>query len=156
MKSKTRLSVFFEEFFLNILKKFNFFKKKFSITFFFLFLGFISGNFFSSFLNTIRELIIWDGFIIFNLLVFIEIINFFVYGSSKRYFFLFFFKSKCLKKKGFYSCIQGASFMSLLKKTSTNFLKNFTNIKNFFFQFLNFFKIGLILGFFIDAFKVGS
>lgn len=121
MKSKTR--------FYNFLKKMYQVKKKifkinFSNAIFFLFLGFLFGNLFCTFLTNIR-FFFWDGFIILNFIFFLEIINYIVYHKKGRFFFFFWTIS--------------------LHFRETFFWKNF-----------NYFKIGFLLGFFIDAFKVGS
>nr|YP_009105757.1 hypothetical chloroplast RF20 [Neocystis brevis]AIT94453.1 hypothetical chloroplast RF20 [Neocystis brevis] len=124
MKLNTRIFYYFEHFILTIKKKNKFFQNNFANALFFLFIGFLSGNLFGSCLNTLRELIIWDGFIIFILVLFIEIVNFLIYHSQKRFFFI------------------------------SNFYLKVPN--SLFFKSLNYFKLGIMLGFFIDAFKVGS
>nr|YP_009105832.1 hypothetical chloroplast RF20 [Koliella corcontica]AIT94532.1 hypothetical chloroplast RF20 [Koliella corcontica] len=102
--------------FLEKTKKYYYCKKnKFTINLFFLFIGFILGNTFGTFLNTLRQYFIWDGYIITLLLIFLEIINKLIYNNQ---------------------------FINY---------KNKKAIKN-----LNFIKIGILFGFFIDAFKVGS
>lgn len=114
MKLETRFLFFFKQFFLVIKQKLFFFEKNFSIALFFLFLGFIFGNLFGTFLNKIRSYIVWDGFTILILIILFETISFFTYHKKHN-----------LKKK-------------------------------FFWTTANYFKIGLMFGFFIDAFKVGS
>lgn len=108
----------------------NFFEKKFTWSIFFLFFGFICGNLFGTFLNFFRNFIYWDGIIIVITILFIEFVNFLNYTNK--------YKIKILKKK-FY-----------LKKLNNNIKKIFL------LQLLNFYKLGLLLGFFTDAFKVGS
>lgn len=100
----------------NIINRFIFIEKNFVIYIFLLFLGFICGNLFGTFLNFFRYYICWDGFIILLIILLIELINYLTYIKI--------FKSK-------------------------------KNNKNFF-KFLNFYKMGLLLGFFTDSFKVGS
>jgi small-conductance mechanosensitive channel len=124
MEIKTRIFYYFEYIIFIIAKKNKFFKNNFSKALFFLFNGFLIGNLFGSFLNTLRELFIWDGFIISVIVIFIEILNFLIYHSKKRCFFILNF---CLNSKN-----------------------------SFFLKSLNYFKLGIMLGFFIDAFKVGS
>ena len=95
-------------------------KSQFTQFLFFLLIGFLVGNIFGTFLTFLRKICIWDGFIIFLILLFVEITNFLTYSQSQNRFFSFH-----LNKKNIY-------------------------------YFLNNFKIGLMLGFFVDAFKVGS
>ena len=102
-------------FYFNIIKKFIFIEKNFITYIFLLFLGFICGNLFGSFLNFFRYYICWDGFIILLIILLSEFINYLTY--IKIYF---------------------------LKKNKT------------FFKFLNFYKMGVLLGIFTDSFKVGS
>ena len=101
----------------SIINKSIFIKNNFVIYVFLLFLGFICGNLFGTFLNFFRCFISWDGFIIILIILTIEFINYLIYTKSFKY-----------------------------KKN---------NIINFF-KFLNFYKMGLLLGFFTDSFKVGS
>src|ERR1700694_1270485 len=51
----------------------------FSITLFCLFLGFVLGNLFGTFLVGFRNVFHWDGFIIFSILGFIELVNYGIY-----------------------------------------------------------------------------
>jgi hypothetical protein len=84
----------------------------FAESFFYLFLGFLTGNLFGTLLSTIRTFGLWDGIIILSLLGFLEFLGKLVYKSRKN------------------------------------------SVK--FWKFLNSWKIGIFLGFFIEAFKVGS
>ena len=95
----------------------------FSITLFFLFLGFVVGNVFGTFLNGLRHVFRWDGYIILFVLSFIEVTNYGIYRPGR----------------------ESTSFLSLDQGRCRPVWK-----------ICNFFKIGLMLGFFIDAFKVGS
>lgn len=88
-----------------------------------LLIGFLVGNLFGTFLNTIRKYIIWDGFIVFVLISSIELLSYAVYHNKNRSFF---------------------------------FIIHPWIIKRSFWKSINFFKIGLLIGFFVDAFKVGS
>ena len=138
MSIQTRFFQFFRKFFFILKKKLKIFQNNFSFTIFFLFFGFLCGNIFGTFLNTIREIIFWDGFIIVIILVFMEVINYFFYFSltfdlSKKKI-----KDKSKNKKD-----------NLLKQNPTNFFIQYIN-------HINSFKIGLMLGFFVDSFKVGS
>ena len=80
-----------------------------------LLLGFLVGNVFGTFLNTLRLFFIWDGFIIVILIGLLELLNSIVYHAKKSIVF-----------------------------------------SQVVIQFINFFKIGLMIGVFVDAFKVGS
>lgn len=84
----------------------------FAESFFYLFLGFLTGNLFGTLLATIRTFGLWDGMIILSLLGFLEFLG------------------------------------KLIYKTRKNSIK--------FWKLLNAWKIGILLGFFIEAFKVGS
>jgi hypothetical protein len=90
-----------------------------SATLFFLFLGFVAGNLFGTFLAGLRPILRWDGYIILSVLGFIEITNYGFYDPSLDIPFL---------------PSRGAPIWKMCQ----------------------FFKIGLMLGFFVDAFKVGS
>ena len=94
-----------------------------STTLFFLFLGFVLGNLFGTFLTGLRHVFHWDGYIILSLLTFMEITNYGIYHPR--------LERKCLASP------------SLMRSALV-------------WKMCNFFKIGLMLGFFIDAFKVGS
>ena len=109
-------------------RKIFFFKEVFSFALFSLFFGFLVGNSFGTFLNTIRSFIFWDGFIIFLILFSMELLDFVLYTS-------FFGKQPFVP--------------SFLYKKS--FVILFLNWK-----IINILKIGILFGFFIDAFKVGS
>ena len=107
-----------------------------------LFLGFVMGNLFGTFLNTFRNLLNWDGLIISMTILIIEFINYLNYKKKAVNLIL---------KKNSNTLVNERPFETLFTlvnkkmKTKLNFIK-----------FLNFYKIGLLLGFFIDAFKVGS
>ena len=125
MRSDTRLAIFLRRFSESFQEKFSFFQMSFSSAIFFLFSGFLGGNLFGTFLNGIRILIPWDGFIVALFLFFVELISYIRYHTEGR-FFLVLWKFP------------------------------FSYQKRIFWKNLNFLKIGLMLGFFIDAFKVGS
>ncbi len=125
MKIETRIVFFINKFSIYLKRKNSFFKEVFSFALFTLFFGFLIGNLFGTFLNTIRSFIFWDGFIISIILFIMEFLNFLLYNKTKRFFFLF-------QKISYYSNNQ------IIWKS------------------LNYLKIGIMFGFFIDAFKVGS
>jgi cytochrome c biogenesis protein CcdA len=125
MKIETRIVFFINKLKVYLKRKNSFFKEVFSFALFTLFFGFLIGNLFGTFLNTIRSFILWDGFIIFIILVIMEFLNFLLYNKAKRFFVIF-------QRTSYYSNNQ------IIWKS------------------LNYLKIGIMFGFFIDAFKVGS
>ena len=127
----TKFLKLLNSFYFNILNKFKLIEKYFIIYIFLLLLGFICGNLFGTFLIFFRFYTNWDGLIIILTILIIEFINFITYGKSFKYH----------KLNNFFSKIYKKNFFFLLFKN---------------FKFLNFYKMGLLLGFFIDAFKVGS
>nr|YP_009105915.1 hypothetical chloroplast RF20 [Microthamnion kuetzingianum]AIT94733.1 hypothetical chloroplast RF20 [Microthamnion kuetzingianum] len=124
MTQKIRFAKFIKRFFFETKNKYLFFKKYFSLGIFFLFLGFLLGNIFGTFLNLFRNYLIWDGLIVFFLIFFCEIVNYNIYTKKKKLSHIFTWSLK----------FPGAILW----------------------KFLNYFKIGVLFGFFIDAFKVGS
>ena len=90
--------------------------------------GFLSGSLFGTLLEQIRHFLMWDGFIIASLLIFVEAISYISYKGDKGDDKASYVKNKAIE----------ASSISL-------FLRS---IKSF--------KIGVMIGFFVDAFKVGS
>ena len=143
-------------------------------------LGFLSGNLFGTILNSLRKFLVWDGFIIASLIIVIEIISYFSYKpiryneiSTQSNQDPSFYKSKicsptrrtstnqrfvrrfvpqqsfctkgALKKNILYTKPWSCKRMDCKKVHSKNIFKNF-----------NLFKIGVMIGFFVDAFKVGS
>lgn len=94
-----------------------------------LLLGFLTGNLFSTVLNKIRVFIVWDALILAFLILFMETVSYARYTPLHRNVLLHQTKDKVM----------------LFLKPS----KSFINLANLF-------KIGLLIGFFVDAFKVGS
>ena len=125
MKIETRIVFFINQLKVYLSRKNSFFKEVFSFALFTLFFGFLIGNLFGTFLNTIRSFIFWDGLIIFIILFIMELLNFILYNKYKRFFVIY-------QKISYYPNNQ------ILWKN------------------LNYLKIGIMFGFFIDAFKVGS
>lgn len=172
---------------------------------FILFVGFISGNLFGTFLNYVRQIIPWDGAIVSILVLGIEAINylnFVILNNEEKQQRLFrrLFEIQPTQSKivinlleflllpfeVIYQYFDPYFLLSLLswqlpfiekaKKEQRNpnrripkeplyikvlqFLKIYelqTQLKIvLFIRFLNLFKLGLLLGIFIDAFKVGS
>lgn len=123
-------------------KKLSMFRNIVALSIFALFLGFVCGNLFGTFLNYFRHFFKWDGFIISITILFIEIINYITF------------------KTGISFENQLADHSEILQKPNLGWrtrhfkqwsLNPYSGIK-----IVNFYKIGLLLGFFIDAFKVGS
>lgn len=112
------------------------FDTTFAFSIFFLFFGFFCGNLFGTFLIFFRNYFVWDGFIIMLIILSIESINYLNY--KKKHDWL-------EKNKRFFNQFKFCT------EPVINYEKNYTWIRC-----LNFFKIGLLLGFFTDAFKVGS
>ena len=132
MKSLTPLIYFITTSTFSLQRKIFFFKKVFSFALFSLFFGFLVGNLFGTFLNTIRSFIFWDGFIIFIIVFIMELLNCVLYNH--------FFNKK--KKQPFVPLFPSKKGFSL------------TLVINW--KTMNILKIGILFGFFIDAFKVGS
>lgn len=87
-------------------------KRNFLSFLLFLFLGFLIGNLFGTFVEYIKFVPLGNSFLILILICINEFINFCVYHKKKNYYKLY--------------------------------------------NFLNAFKIGILFGFFIDSYKVGS
>lgn len=87
------------------------------------YLGFIIGNLFGTFLNFLRNKIIWDGIILIIIIFFFEFLNFIIYHKKQL-------------------APQEPSIPKFMNKKLFIILKNL--------------QIGILFGFFIDAFKVGS
>jgi hypothetical protein len=178
MNFETRIFFIIQLFFFKFEEKFLFLQKIFSIALFSLFFGFLIANIFGSFLNVLRNFIIWDGFIILFLILFIEFINSIIYNNKNRSsiffnFVKFIFKSRDKKsylkppfswffKKVYLTNFQpnkpqNLNFDNNIDENLNFSKKNLKEIKNLpFWKILNYFKLGIMLGFFIDAFKVGS
>jgi len=125
MKIETRIVFFINQLKVYLTKKNSFFKEVFSFALFTLFFGFLIGNLFGTFLNTIRSFIFWDVLFIFIILCIMELLNFILYNKAKRFFVIY-------------------------KKIS------YEPNNQIIWKSLNYLKIGIMFGFFIDAFKVGS
>lgn len=139
---KTRLSHYLVEVFSHFKIRFLNVQNTFSLALFFLFIGFLCGNLFGTFLDTLRLYFFWNGLVGVFLLFFVEIVNFLVYGVflSKKSSFLQ-YQTKTIKKQSF-----------LQKQTKAKFSEKILYLE----RIINAFKIGLLFGFFVDSFKVGS
>ena len=111
---QTRLFRIIRQIVFNSKYQFALFQNVFTTSIFYLFIGFVTGSGFCTILSLIRETQIWDGFVIFFMLLFFEKIGKKVYKRAQTH-------------------------------QTQRFLK-----------FLNCWKTGILLGFFVDAFKVGS
>ena len=172
----TRIVLFINQFFLDLERKSSFFKEIFSFALFTLFIGFLIGNLFGTFLNTIRSFIFWDGLIIFIILSVMEFLNFFLYRKKNRFLTVsqnIYYsetnqtsqtKPKVLlrdvRQQKLRFLIMGLTKAKLLSRPQSAEHAKVSGLKKkqnqFFWKSLNFLKIGIMFGFFIDAFKVGS
>lgn len=160
---------------------------------FFLFVGFVIGNLFGTFLPSIRIFFSWDGFIVIFLLFFIEFISYIRYQRKNRFFLILWAAEHEVLESG-----QAKGYAVGQQKQPISFTKDkfpldvedqrrkqhplnnevtaakkgkrndnkitFTSRYPFFiistfqvgWKSFNYFKIGFLLGFFIDAYKVGS
>lgn len=131
---------------------------------FFLFVGFVIGNLFGTFLPAIRIYFSWDGFIVIFLLFFIEFISYIRYQGKSRFFLILWNwegnnGNKIAISSNFpffkISLRRGPYLKS--EETTTFGKRSFPfSSKGLLCCSLNYFKIGFLLGFFIDAYKVGS
>lgn len=119
-------------------KKSQFSLDKFTQVLFLLLIGFLVGNLFGTFLNTIRKYITWDGIIVFFIIGIMEISNYNVYHNKTT------------------QLPNNREFILLQKLRLYNKRISKQSRAKTFWKFFNFFKIGLMVGFFVDAFKVGS
>ena len=164
--SNTRIFHVFQRIVLQIQKKSFLFQDIFTVALIFLFSGFSFGNLFGTFLSEIRHLNLWDGFIIFLILLGVEVINFLNYRKKNLKSNL---DPMVLESNGkiplAFSTLKYDLRVANLR-FATKELRLGPHIKRFertsglrpnkIIQILNYFKIGLLFGFFVDAFKVGS
>lgn len=162
-----------------IKKKIKVFQTNVIFSVFSLFLGFVFGNLFGTFLVFFRHFINWDVLIITTTILIIEFINYLNYNNKNNLRI-----EKTLHKMQSWrvnstpppdlKTEKPKRQIRILNVFSTCFYildKNYQNTGNLafiekklqkikkqinFIKILNFYKIGLLLGFFIDAFKVGS
>lgn len=98
------------------------------------YLGFIIGNLFGTFLDLLRNQMIWDGIILMMIIFFFEFLNFFIYHPKPA------------------RPPTGVPYQRGPAPTSS--ISKFPNPKRFI--ILKNLQIGILFGLFIDAFKVGS
>ena len=84
MNYKTNLMIYIQNLYNKFYKKIIFFDSYLYKGIFFLFIGFLIGNLFGTFLNNFRIFIIYDGFIILIIVLIQEIISYLAYHSKKR------------------------------------------------------------------------
>lgn len=177
MRSNTKLLRALKAMQADFRKKSQLFEKTFVSSTFFLFFGFMCGNLFGTFLSFFRNTIPWDGAIIVLILLFIEWVNYLNFvilnkreltppspENQKSLFLL------SLNQIGFLIPRSLDKLNSLINpkiKKKAKFKKQWAHFfkkrvlfiqrkRNSIIRLLNFYKLGLLLGFFIDAFKVGS
>ena len=135
-------------------------EKSFSLVLFSALLGFLVANIFGTFLTALRDYVVWDGFIIVGLVVFVETINLSVYKVFKSVPITPSLARGSQRTPSAFEDARGVlntkeSPFTLRNKSDT--LLNSPRRRNFLLcQLLNSFKLGLLLGFFVEAFKVGS
>jgi hypothetical protein len=175
--ANTRFFIFIQQINFKLVRKIDFIqgslmpRRGFAISFFCLFFGFLIGSLFGTFLNGIREFIFWDGFIIGLVVLICEIVSFCLYSTNK--IDLFYFRPKIKNPRSFGRVtIAGTGSKAargtnpsgpIFKARSLSPVTGERNVlqKNYKIppdraKILNYFKLGLLFGFFIDAYKVGS
>lgn len=175
MRSNTRLFRALNKMEAQFRKRSQLFEENFVASTFFLFFGFMCGNLFGTFLFFFRAIIPWDGAIIALILLLVEGINYLNFSILNKPNTI---PESPIKKKSFFSnfvelgliipnCLDmlKSIFDSQTEKITfrirwLRFFKSkvilFQRKRNEIIRLLNFYKLGLLLGFFIDAFKVGS
>jgi len=162
MNPTTRLVISISNF-IDITQNIFFYKKKdFSTKLFLLFLGFVIGSLFGTFLPDFPDKINSHSISILLIISIIEIINCLVYSSKKRSGILtlnleMLSQPLLLTKTEFFLLLyreKREQHMSKNFKVKTKLLTE--NKRRYFYRNVNSFKLGIMLGFFIDAFKVGS
>ena len=133
-------------------------QRNFSLTVFSTLSGFLVANIFGTFLTLLRSCLVWDGFVVIGLIFFVEAINLSVYKIFKPSLL----RSKELRAAANVSMATDKDTLrdrSISKafKPFTLFSLSLSGRRRFLFcQLVNSFKLGLLLGFFVEAFKVGS
>lgn len=151
MTFDTRIFFLIKKFVFKLKEKTYIFKKSFTMSFFILLAGFLFGNLFGTFLNILRFFIPWDGFILLLILLILEIISFLSYQKKYSFFIQQPKNSNPINKN-----IINQSASHEKDFSAEGFLLLNKNENRLIYKNLNFMKIGLMFGFFIDAFKVGS
>ena len=162
MDSTTRLVINIGHFIESIQNTFIYKKKNFSTKLFLLFLGFVIGSLFGTLLPNFPEEINSHIVSIVLIISTIEVINYLVYSSEQRNLiavvdlealsqFLLLIKTK------FFTLFQSVRQKEHITQNFNIKISLLTEKKKkYFYRNINSFKLGIMLGFFIDAFKVGS
>lgn len=171
MNSNTKFFRLISELVIQSREKLWVFQNIVTVSIFTLFLGFVCGNLFGTFLNYFRNFVSWDGIIISLTILVIEFINYLNFHINKSA------SNTSINEKKLTEATSNRVSPSLqaIQNQSNEQIKNLrsysTSTLNFksrsvikfpalnkrhWVKILNFYKIGLLLGFFIDAFKVGS
>nr|YP_009538414.1 putative chloroplast RF20 [Capsosiphon fulvescens]AWX64103.1 putative chloroplast RF20 [Capsosiphon fulvescens] len=132
-----------------------------------LFLGFVIGNLFGTFLNYFRNFVKWDGLIIAFTILAIEFINYLNFKPDKKVQIETDLNESTTKNSynqltninkplKVYKVDHRIPIISSRRDSNNYNQTSQTKIFHNYEKIINFYKIGLLLGFFIDAFKVGS
>ena len=181
---QTKLSRYLADILRNFKEKVFIVQSSLSLVLFSLFTGFLFGNLFGTFLDKLRLYFSWSGFVGLLVLLLIETINSLVYGISRNECGKTNFLEKKpfpLRSREYSSQEYSMSLKSQIFKISNiaaftnSLLANLSLFKQNLLLFslhnkipffsketihmkrmINSFKIGLLFGFFVDSFKVGS
>lgn len=159
MNSNTKFFRLISELAIRSRKKLWVFQNIVTVSIFTLFFGFVCGNLFGTFLNYFRNFVQWDGLIISLTILIIEFINYLNFRFTKKVSFETSDNgSQSLQPVQNKLIEQTKSFTRYsISSTKKRFSVKLSSLnKRYWVKILNFYKIGLLLGFFIDAFKVGS
>lgn len=148
-------------------KKSQRFEDTFVASTFFLFFGFMCGNLFGTFLSFFRQTIPWDGAIIALILLFVEWINYLHFVILHKRTSIPSSPEPKPKNFGWMHRLTHSRWLWMRLETKTVRFQPWPRFvkpafvfcqrqRNVAIRLLNFYKLGLLLGFFIDAFKVGS
>lgn len=162
MESNTRLVRNISKFIAIIQNKFYYTKNNFPIKLFFLFMGFLVGSLFGTFLPNFPQKMNSHSVSIVVIILIIEVINFLVYSSAETSYLL---GSLLAAPLWLLTLIKVKIILVFInvkkeKRIVTNSKKStkivIPHIRKDFYININSMKIGILLGLFIDAFKVGS
>lgn len=158
MNSNTKFFRLISELAIQSRKKLWVFQNIVTVSIFTLFFGFVCGNLFGTFLNYFRNFVQWDGLIISLTILIIEFINYLNFRFTKASLETSNYGNQSLQPVQDKLIEQTKSFTRYpISSTNTRLSAKFSLLnKRYWVKILNFYKIGLLLGFFIDAFKVGS
>ena len=129
-----------------------------------LLIGFLSGNLFGTTLFFVRRFLLWDGYVIAGCLIVLETISYISY-KPRRYNCLqpsdlLYFDdgttftkqgSAYTKGEGRTGATSGDARAAAAKRVQQNYF-----FPPLYLKAIAFFKVGVMIGFFVDAFKVGS